>query len=276
MGYVDDGRRTSRAEPARPHPPLPRLAAWPRRWPAGAPSSTARSSPSTTTVARASSSSIAAQRRLGRPSSASSRSSAGLLRAFDVVWLDGEDLMKLTYEERRAGSRRSPLNGPAWQTPPTTAATARPCSMRLACAPRGRDGQAARQHVHARAALARVGEGQERARQELVVGGWCPGRGPAREPHRVSDARLLRRRPVRYAGNVGTGSPRRSSTAWRSCSSRCAAHEPFDPPPGIRKRCVFVEPEVVAEVEFNEWTRDGTLRQPSYKASGSTRIPMKL
>ena len=32
-----------------------------------------------------------------------------------------------------------------------------------------------------------------------------------------------------------------------------------------QRNAIFAEPELVAEVEFAEWTKAGTLRQPSYK-----------
>src|SRR5436309_10052652 len=35
---------------------------------------------------------------------------------FDVVWLDGDDLMKLTSEERRRRLEEAALKGPGWQT----------------------------------------------------------------------------------------------------------------------------------------------------------------
>jgi bifunctional non-homologous end joining protein LigD len=36
-------------------------------------------------------------------------------------------------------------------------------------------------------------------------------------------------------------------------------------PTAYAKKSTYVEPELVAEVEFTEWTRDGKLRHPSYK-----------
>jgi len=39
---------------------------------------------------------------------------------------------------------------------------------------------------------------------------------------------------------------------------------------------VFVRPELVAEVEFREWTRDGTLRAPSYKGLRSDKNPLEV
>ena len=36
-------------------------------------------------------------------------------------------------------------------------------------------------------------------------------------------------------------------------------------PTAYAKKSTYVEPTLVAEVEFTEWTRDGKLRHPSYK-----------
>ena len=40
---------------------------------------------------------------------------------------------------------------------------------------------------------------------------------------------------------------------------------PFEAGPATPKGAVFVEPRLVAEVEFTEWTRDRILRHPAYK-----------
>jgi bifunctional non-homologous end joining protein LigD len=75
-----------------------------------------------------------------------------------------------------------------------------------------------------------------------------------------------------YAGRVGTGftedelarlaerlTPlRRDTSPFAKTPSRRTAGPP--------RNSVFVEPELAAEVEFREWTSDGCLRAPSYKA----------
>ena len=50
------------------------------------------------------------------------------------------------------------------------------------------------------------------------------------------------------------------------------AKSPFDgrQPP---KRTVFVEPRLVAEVEFREWTRTRTLRAPAFKGLRDDKDP---
>ena len=43
-------------------------------------------------------------------------------------------------------------------------------------------------------------------------------------------------------------------------------HELADPPRGrLFRDAHWVEPKLVCEIEFTEWTRDGKLRHPSYK-----------
>jgi bifunctional non-homologous end joining protein LigD len=47
---------------------------------------------------------------------------------------------------------------------------------------------------------------------------------------------------------------------------------PFTPPPPI-KGVRSVEPDLVCEVEFTEWTAAGILRHPSYKGLRDDRDP---
>jgi len=44
-------------------------------------------------------------------------------------------------------------------------------------------------------------------------------------------------------------------------------------PPEVRKHGRFVEPRLVAEVAFSEWTHTGTVRQPSYKGLRHEKDP---
>ena len=101
---------------------------------------------------------------------------------------------------------------------------------------------------------------------ELVVGGWLRGQG-GREGrlgallvgYYDADGEL------RYAGRVGTGfTDRTLDDLARILEPLHRKGSPFagrQPP----KEAVYVDPELVAQVEFNEWTRAGTLRAPSYK-----------
>ena len=107
-------------------------------------------------------------------------------------------------------------------------------------------------------------------RQELVVGGWLPGRGGRQGTVGALLVGHYTGNALRYAGRVGTGFSDAELTRLESLLiPRTRATSPFaeDPPlpPQVKRDGRFVEPELVAEVAFSEWTRGGTLRQPSYK-----------
>ncbi len=75
---------------------------------------------------------------------------------------------------------------------------------------------------------------------------------------------------LRYAGNVGTGfDDREIRTLLEKLRPLERPDSPFRSVPKMprvkRGDVVWVEPRLVAEVEFSEWTHDGHVRQPSYK-----------
>lgn len=101
------------------------------------------------------------------------------------------------------------------------------------------------------------------AGQELVVGGFTDPAGS-----RIGFGALLvgyyRDGRLRYAGKVGTGY---DTATLRSLRARldelAAARSPFHDV--VRERAAhWVRPELVAQVGFTEWTRDGRLRHPRY------------
>jgi len=111
--------------------------------------------------------------------------------------------------------------------------------------------------------------------QEFVIGGYTKP-----EPSRIGFGALLLgyfdKGELVYAGRVGTGF---SSESLRQLSSelkkRRADASPFkNPPTGAEARGVtWVKPELVAEVEFTEWTTDGRLRHPSFQGLREDKPP---
>ena len=104
-------------------------------------------------------------------------------------------------------------------------------------------------------------------RQEFVIGGYTQPSGS-----RTGFGSLLlgyyRKGQLRYAGHVGTGFTRQSLTDLTARLEALRTGRPaFENPPRSmpRQRATWVEPKLVAEVEFAEWTEDGVLRQPSFK-----------
>jgi bifunctional non-homologous end joining protein LigD len=51
----------------------------------------------------------------------------------------------------------------------------------------------------------------------------------------------------------------------KELKARVRESSPFVLPPAPPRQAIFVEPELVAEIEFAEWTREGIMRHPAYK-----------
>jgi bifunctional non-homologous end joining protein LigD len=115
--------------------------------------------------------------------------------------------------------------------------------------------------------------------QEVVIGGWSAGKG-GREG---SLGALLLGVPgpsgLEYAGKVGTG----FSAAALSDLSRRLAPLRRDTPPfagalpaADAAGATWVEPVLVGEVRFSEWTRVGRLRQPSWRGLRDDKDPSEV
>ena len=88
-----------------------------------------------------------------------------------------------------------------------------------------------------------------------MIGGWIPGEGRARKRIGALLMGYLRDGEFVYAGRVGTGFTERTLTELRErLEPLRRADSPFDAAPKLPRETVFVEPEVVAEIEFREWT----------------------
>jgi bifunctional non-homologous end joining protein LigD len=102
--------------------------------------------------------------------------------------------------------------------------------------------------------------------QELVVGGWLPGAGRLEG---VSAQLLVGYHDddgtLRYAGRVGSGLDETARARLEQLAGATVRDtSPFANPPKL-KASTWVEPRVVVEVAFHEWTRTGVLRAPRYK-----------
>jgi bifunctional non-homologous end joining protein LigD len=82
--------------------------------------------------------------------------------------------------------------------------------------------------------------------------------------------------PLRYVGKVGTGFTMRELDRLAGLLEPLATVDcPFDPPPPrpIARLARWVRPELVAEIEFGEWTSDGVLRHPAYLGLRDDKAP---
>jgi bifunctional non-homologous end joining protein LigD len=107
-------------------------------------------------------------------------------------------------------------------------------------------------------------------RQELVVVGYTKGHGRRSDGFGSLVLAVNEDGGLRWAGNVGTGF---DDAEIERLLSKLKPLRTDTPPlaevpkmPKVRKGdVVWVEPELVAEVRFAEWTHDGRLRAPVYQ-----------
>lgn len=199
---------------------------------------------------------------------------------FDLLFLDGRLTTGLTYAQRRELLESLDLSGPHWATPPYHRGG-------------GEEALAASRKAHLEGVVAKrldsVYEPGQRSRawikvknlatQEVVVGGWRPGQGT--RAGRVGSFLVGIPAPggLEYVGHVGTGFTEqmlddmhdRLRTLARDTSPFVGAL-----PASVRRGARWVEPVLVGEVRFSEWTRDGRLRHPAWRGLRPDKAPEEV
>jgi bifunctional non-homologous end joining protein LigD len=187
------------------------------------------------------------------------------LYVFDIVWIEGVDVTRLPLRSRKRILRSAlQFHGPVRWTPY-----------------RNRDGEALYEQACRKGwegVIAKRADSpyvSTRSRdwlkfkcqqgQELVIGGYTPPKGSRSEFGALllgyyQDGRL------EYAGKVGTGF---DGDTLRSLGAQLRnlrrPEPPFADPRTIRERGVtWVEPRLVAQIGFSEWTPYGRLRHPRF------------
>lgn len=217
------------------------------------------------------------------PRQAAERSAAVpvVLALFDLLALDGHDLTGLPWHERRRLLEALVEPGPHWQVPATHDDGR---ALLTAADDRGLEGVIAKRTDSVYRPGARTKDWVKvkvRRRQEFLVGGWGGGEGSRSGRigglligyHEPGDTAGTPG-PLRYAGRVGSGLTDREIDVLTEILVPVAVC-PFDPaPPATHRRDVtWVEPTVVVEVQYAEWTPEGRLRHPTYRGRRSDKDP---
>ncbi|MEA2250305.1 MAG: bifunctional non-ous end joining protein LigD [Solirubrobacteraceae bacterium] len=188
---------------------------------------------------------------------------------FDLLWVDGHSLMELPYAERRARLEELDLKeGERWRVPDHVVGHG--AELLAATAEQGLEGVIAKRLDSPYEPGRRSANWlkiKNFARQEVVVGGWMPGEGRRRDRIGSLLVGVGEDDGLRYAGRVGTGFTEQELDRLAGLLGPLQRDDsPFAPGvPKPPRDAVFVDPRLVAEVEFREWTDSGQLRAPSYK-----------
>ncbi len=190
--------------------------------------------------------------------------------AFDVLYLDGRNVMGLPYDQRRELLESLQLSGDRFGTPPSIR-DGRGAAILAVAAERGLEGVVVKRRQSTYTPGRRTGDWVKVKifhTQEVVIGGWTPGRGERSGSLGALLLGIPTPEGLEYAGKVGTGFSDSARRQLLSDLAPLAAEEsPFTEGlrPGETAQARFVRPELVGEVRFAEWTEDGRLRHPSWR-----------
>jgi bifunctional non-homologous end joining protein LigD len=206
---------------------------------------------------------------VGRPSPALVRDTPVTYLVFDVLHADGRSLLDQPYDARREALEGLALQGERWQVPPAFPGNGQ--AVFDATRAQGMEGVVAKRRD------SRYDPGRRSdcwvkvkhvRRTSAVVAGWKPGAGG--RAGRLGSLLLgvQGEQGLEFAGHVGTGF---TASTLRLLGDRLEPLRRESPPfatPVPREHArtaVWVDPVLVCDVDFTEWTRDGRLRHPSYK-----------
>jgi bifunctional non-homologous end joining protein LigD len=221
----------------------------------------------------------------GRPSFSLMQQGTGaalIYAVFDVLEIDGEPVVDLPLAERH--QRLESLIDKRNRTVRISEAFEDGESLLAAAREQGLEG------VIAKRADSRYQQGKRtrdwlkiktRPSDEFLIAGYTKGEG--RRSAGFGSLVLATRvgDKLQYVGNVGTGF---TDAEIKRLLEKLRPLERKDPPfdevpkmPRVRKGdVVWVEPQLIAQVQFSEWTHDGHLRAPSYQGLREDKEPEEV
>ena len=185
---------------------------------------------------------------------------------FDLLYFEGRRLFDLSYVERRRQLLDLGLAGPAWQTPEHQVGDG--AAMLEGSERAGLEG------LMAKRLDSRYEEGRRSGAwlkvkhhesQELVIAGWAEGEGKRQGLPGALLVGYFEGPDFVYAGKVGTGFTEkmleRLAKLMKPLERDSSPFTVGQPP----RHSHFLEPRLVGEFRFAEWTKGGQLRAPAFK-----------
>ena len=184
---------------------------------------------------------------------------------FDVLY-DGEEVIAEPWERRRRRLDSLDLQFPLQ---PSTVVDGDPTGLWDLVKQRGLEGIVAKQRSSVYRPGIRSTEWRKITRFQTaraVVGGWLPGERARAGTFGSLLIGLWNDDGLQWVGAVGSGFSDASLAAIRAALDEMRVERsPFLPDPGMPRNAVWVEPVLVAMVQYKDFTDVGRLRGPSFK-----------
>jgi bifunctional non-homologous end joining protein LigD len=204
---------------------------------------------------------------------------------FDVLHFEGRSCLDVPYSDRRELLERLDLTGPHWHTSPSYPGAG------AAVVEAAREQQL--EGVIAKKLSSRYYPGRrspewvkisEIRPLEVIIGGWRPGEGRREDSLGSLMIGVPTADGLVYVGQVGTGFTEQVLQSMiKKLRGMARKTSPFvnEVPRDRAKGATWVEPELVGEVEFLNWTADGRLRAARWRGLRSDKTasdvePMEL
>jgi bifunctional non-homologous end joining protein LigD len=196
---------------------------------------------------------------------------------FDVMFLDGRSLVDDPYDTRRRTLTGLGLTGPHLTVAPSFVGGG--ADVLRAARDQGLEGVVAKRldspYRPGRRSTDWIKVKLVKT-QEVVIVGWVPGQGRRKDAIGALLMAIPGASGLEFVGRVGTGF---SDAALHDLSRRLEPIERAGAPFGAPVRSAqlagarWVEPRLVGEVVYSEWTADGRLRHPSWRGLRPDKDP---
>jgi bifunctional non-homologous end joining protein LigD len=222
---------------------------------------------------------LASRMHVAQPTTALLRTVPVVYYVFDLLWLDGKLLLDEPYDRRRRLLAELALESPTVRTSPHFTGVDGAAILRAAELG-GLEGVVAKRRNGPYRPGRRSTDSWTKVpfirTQEVLILGWKPGEG--RRAATIGSLLLGvldESGAPRYAGNVGTGF---TDVMLRQLHGQLTGIARGTPPvSGIprddARHAHWVEPVLVGEVAFRNWTPDGRMRHPSWRGLRPDRTP---
>ena len=215
---------------------------------------------------------------LSKPTQNDLKANPVLFIAFDLLWLDGESLVERPLEERLEALHRVLVPGQRIQNSVTIDAKGKALFEQVKA--RGLEGVIAKK----KGSIYRPGRRSKdwvkvkaTNRQDVVIVGWSPGEGRRDGSIGALLAGVYKDGKLMYAGHVGTGYTEKTLEVLKKKLKPLEVKKPPIPVPPKEevdtRKVHWVRPELVAEVEYLEFTSQFRMRAASFRGLREDKVP---